>query len=191
MRMTFDMEKVPGGDVARWGAECRMKALEGLESQDWRAVYDWTKSWIGWGGGAWSTDVWLLYSVSALLQNQPKSAVHSLDLGLRVWLEGPRDRAALTWCRGLIVWNEMKDPKTALLDLEASATTVPLWAAPAPQRTIEQCREAASVSRKRVPSVRPRPKFEGSPPDVAPAAEDREDGYEPTVWTEVRAFFMR
>lgn len=187
--MAFDIKKVPGGDVARWGSECRAKSLACLVAQDWRGVHDWTKSWVGWGGGAWSPDAWLLYAVSALLNNQPKNAVHSLDLGLRVWLEGPKDQAALTWCRGLVVWNEMKDPKTALLDLEAAAPTVPLWAAAAPQRAIEQCRQAAAASRKRVPSVQPRPKFAGSPPPVAPAAEYRADGCEPTVWTEISTFF--
>lgn len=45
--MTFDAAKVPGGDVGRWGAECRANALQGVGSQDWRGVYEWTKSWIG------------------------------------------------------------------------------------------------------------------------------------------------
>jgi hypothetical protein len=49
--MTFDLARVPGGDVAAWGAECRDKALSGVRDGDWCSIYDWTKSWIGWGGG--------------------------------------------------------------------------------------------------------------------------------------------
>lgn len=45
--MTFDPAKVPGGDVAKFGAECRAKALDGVTASDWRPIYDWTKSWIG------------------------------------------------------------------------------------------------------------------------------------------------
>jgi len=86
-----------------------------------------TKSWVGWGGGAWLTDSWLLYATSALLKNEPKNAIHSLDLGLRTCIEGPIDRAVLTWCRGILVWRLLMDPKTALVDLEAAADQVPDW----------------------------------------------------------------
>ena len=76
--MTFDPAKVPGGDVAHWGAQCRVKALAGLDAGNWRPVYDWTKSWIGWGGGAWLPDTWLLCAASALLKGQPRTAIHSI-----------------------------------------------------------------------------------------------------------------
>lgn len=191
--MTFDAAKVPGGDVRRWGEECRAKALRGVGNQDWREIYDWTRSWVGWGGGAWLPDTWLLYAASAILHKQPKSAVHSLDLGLRIWLAGPEDRAALTWCRGLLVWSELKDPKTALLDLESWLQDAPSWAAPSPRETLEMCRQAASISRKRVPSVGPRPAFEGPKPaqsTIAPEVGRREDGSEPAVWGEISSFFL-
>lgn len=71
------------------GRGVRAKSLAGVENSDWRPVYDWTKSWIGWGGGAWIPDSWILYAVSALLQGKTRIAVHSLDLGLGAWLEGP------------------------------------------------------------------------------------------------------
>ena len=51
--MTFDLAKVPGGDVAAWGAERRDKALSGVRDGDWRSIYDWTKSWTEWGDDAW------------------------------------------------------------------------------------------------------------------------------------------
>jgi hypothetical protein len=35
--MTFDASKVPGGDVAGWGANCRDKAFAGLKARDWRS----------------------------------------------------------------------------------------------------------------------------------------------------------
>ena len=47
--MAFDASKVPGGDVAVGGRDCREHAEEALSADDWRGVYDWTKSWIGWG----------------------------------------------------------------------------------------------------------------------------------------------
>jgi|SRR5262245_3306306 len=79
--MTFAAAKMPGGDVAAWGAECRAKALAGVEAGNWRPVYAWTKGWIGWGGGAWIPDTWLLYAVSALLRVSRK-------LLFAVWISG-------------------------------------------------------------------------------------------------------
>lgn len=191
--MTFDPATVPGGDVARWGAECRAKALAGVAAKDWRPVYDWTKSWIGWGGGAWIPDTWLLYAVSALLDGKPRNAVHSLDLGLRVWLSGETDRAALTCLRGQIVMDRLADPKTALLDLEESAASVPAWLQSGASERLERCRADAAKSRKRVPSVKPRPTFVGSAESmhvVAPAVGNRADGSEPEVWPAVAGYFQ-
>ena len=190
--MTFDPAKVPGGDVAAWGAECRDKALIGIRDGDWRSIYDWTKSWIGWGGGAWLPDIWMLYAVSALVQGKPRIAIHSLDLGLKTWLAGTVDRTALTWCRGIIVMDRLADPKTALLDLEDSVVDVPAWAEPLAERRLEHCRDAAAASRKRVPSVGPRPAYEGSEGSVhvvAPPAGERADGEQPEVWPAVQSFF--
>ena len=190
--MTFDPAKVPGSNVARWGEECRAKALAGVDAEDWRPVYDWTKSWIGWGGGAWIPDTWLLYAVSALLQGKPRIAVHSLDLGLGTWLAGQADRAALTWCRGAIVMDRLADPKTALLDLEDCHDLLPPWLSPRAAQRLEECRAEAPKSRKRVPSVRPRPSstgFDSTVDAVAPAVVERRDGEQPEVWTSVRKYF--
>ncbi len=66
--------------TADFGAETRRLALEACERNDWRGVYDWTKSWIFRGGGAWVVDAWLLYVVSGLLHGQPRISVRSVDL---------------------------------------------------------------------------------------------------------------
>ncbi|HSE46690.1 MAG TPA: hypothetical protein VLA89_15310 [Gemmatimonadales bacterium] len=190
--MTFDASKVPGGDVAQWGDECRERALAALAQADWRGVYEWTKSWVGWGGGAWLPDSWLLYATSALLKNEPKNAIHSLDLGLRTWIEGPIDRAVLTWCRGILVWRLLKDPKTALVDLEAAADQVPDWLEDDVASGIQTCQQNAAASRKRVPSAKPRPDF--SVPSTgrgfaAPPVGSHVDGTRPAVWDQVAANF--
>ncbi|GAA5195389.1 hypothetical protein GCM10023346_25200 [Arthrobacter gyeryongensis] len=190
--MGFDPAKVPGDDVAAWGAQCREKALAGLEAGDWKAVHDWTRSWVGWGGGAWIPDTWLLYAVSALGQGKPRIAVHSIDLGLKYWLPGPIDQAVLAWCRGVIVMDRLGDPKTALIDLEAAAPLLPVWLAPAAAERLARCREEAAKSRKRTPSVKPRPEFTGPDPvldSVAPPAAAHHDGDKPSVWETVATFF--
>lgn len=192
--MTFDPARVPGGDVAAWGAECREKALDGVRAGDWRSIYDWTKSWITSGGGAWLPDTWLLYAVSALIQGKPRIGIHSLDLGLRTWLAGPSDRAALTWCRGVIVMRELADPKTALLDLDDIAAFLPAWTSPFACPCIERCRDAAAASRKQVRAVGPRPDFEGSRTyehTVASKVDDRRDGERPEVWPTIEQFFLK
>jgi hypothetical protein len=190
--MTFDPDKVPGGDVRAWGADCRAKALAGLEARDWRSVYDWTKTWIGWGGGAWLPDCWMLYAASALLQGQPKNAVHSLDLGLGTWIEGPIDRTVLAWCRGQVVRRRLSDPKTALLDMEDAVLSLPGWLADGARAELLACREESVASRKRVPSVKPRPDFagpEGYRHVVAPPVIARNDGDMPDCWPLLRPFF--
>ncbi|WP_207009612.1 hypothetical protein [Nocardioides aromaticivorans] len=190
--MRFDPAQMPGEDVSRWGADCRAKALAALGASDWRGVHEWTKSWIGWGGGAWIPDTWLLYAASALLEGKPRNAVHGLDLGLRVWLAGASDRAALTWLRGLIVMDRLADPKTALIDLEESLELLPNWLRDESADRLERCRDEAARSRKRVPSVQPRPAFvgaEGSRHVVAPSVSDRVDGSEPEAWPVIRSYF--
>jgi hypothetical protein len=191
--MTFDPSKVPGGDVAKFGAECRAKALDGVTASDWRPIYDWTKSWIGWGGGAWLPDTWILYAVSALLQGKPRIGVHALDLGINTWIDGDRDRSVLTFCRGAIVLQVLVDPKCAEPDLEAAAATVPEWLVAGATERLTECRERTPKSRKRVPSVKPRP--DHAPPEwraetVAPAVVRRADGDEPEVRKDVCRFFL-
>jgi hypothetical protein len=186
--VTFRLELVPGGDVAAFGDRCRSEALAGLQAQDWRPVYDWSKSWIGWGGGAWLPNPWLLYAASALLKGEPRTAVHSFDLGLRVWLSGHADRAALTWLRGVVVADRLKDPKTALLDLRESRGQLPHWLIAGADERLAACEASAATSRKRVPSVKPRPEYApvaGTHDGVAPPVGERLDGQRPSVWEQV------
>jgi len=190
--VAFDPTMVPGGDVAKWGSDCRDRALEVLSEGDWRGVHDWTKSWVGWGGGAWLPDAWLLYATSALLKREPRNAVHALDRGLKTWIRGPIDRALLTWCRGILVWTALSDPKNALADLSDSSLQLPAWLELDVAALLERCLEDASASRKRVPSVRPRPELPhpASVPDfVAPAVGSRGDGARPEVWLAVAPYF--
>jgi hypothetical protein len=191
--VSFDSAKVPGGDVEAFGRECRINALDGVARVEWRPVYQWTKSWITMGGGAWLPDTWMLYAVSALLQRQPKSAVHSLDLGLRHWMSGQQDQAILAFCRGQVISLVMNDPKAAVADLEFGAERAPSWLRNAATDALGAARAATLNSRKRVPSVRPRP--DHSPQGqlhatVAPPVGDRMDGEEPAVWERVRQFFL-
>jgi len=191
--MAFDPSKVPDGDVSRWGADCRAKALAGVAAHEWRDVYGWTKSWIGWGGGAWVPDTWLLYAVSALLEGKPRNAVHSLDLGTRIWLGGAVDRASLTWLRGVIVMDRLNDPKTALVDLEAALSLLPSWLSTGGPERIDRCRDEAGRSRKRVATVQPRPEYVGAEQMahvVAPAVSNRIDGGEPEAWPVIASYFQ-
>lgn len=65
--------------------------------------------------------------MSALLHGKPRIGVHALDLGIKTWIDGDRDRSVLTFCRGAIVLEVLADPKCAEPDLEAAAATVPEW----------------------------------------------------------------
>lgn len=191
--MAFDLAKVPGGDVGKWGSECRDRAVGALAEGDWRGIYDWTKSWIGWGGGAWLPDTWLLYAVSALIHGQPRAAVNSFDLGLKTWLTGAVDRSAIVWCRGMLVWKQLDDPKTALADLETASELLPAWVGADPSDGVQLCRAAARASRKRVPTVQPRPDHVGPGGKlhvVAPPAKARDDGDRPDVWPTVTPYFV-
>lgn len=189
--VTFDLAEVPGGNIAAWGRECCAQALAGIELGDWRPVHDWTKSWVGWGGGAWLPDTWILHAVSGLLQRTPRLAVHGLDLGLRVWLTGAADRAALTWLRGVVVMDRLHDPKSALLDLRAGRELLPAWVSGSPDVRLAECGAAAEVSRKRVSSVKPRPGYVGPESmahGVAPPIDSRSDGDEPFIWKAVARY---
>lgn len=66
---------------------------------------------------------------------------------------------------------------------------LPNWLADQIPHVVEDCRAAASTSRKRVASVKPRPEFIG--PDrvrhvVAPVLGERRDGEQPNVWAPIR-----
>lgn len=178
--------------MASFGRECRQLAVDAVLENDWRRGHDWTKSWVAWGGGAWLPDAWLLYATSALLKGEPKNAIHSLDVRLRTWIEGPVDRAVLTWCRGVLVWRLLKDPKTALLDLEAASGQVPSWLATDVSLRLKACHQDAAASRKRVPSVKPRPDFAapaGGRDFVAPAVDGHVDGARPPFWDNIASNF--
>ncbi len=191
--MTFDPSSVPGGDVRAWGARCVEEALVGVAAQDWQAVHNWTKSWIGWGGGAWEPGPWLLYGVSGLLRSQPRIAVRGLDLGLKNWIDGPKDRAVLEFARGQIVRLVLKDPKTARADFEKSSHACPGWLRVELAEAMTACEGEALASRKRVASVEPRPDFERpahlAESTVAPSVTRRGDGDQPSIWEQVTMYF--
>ncbi|MEQ4209769.1 hypothetical protein [Actinopolymorpha sp. B9G3] len=88
--------------------------------------------------------------------------------------------------------NALQDPKSALLDLEPVAESLPPWLAHQNAELLGRCREAASRSRKRQPAVKPHPHFTGADSVrhvVAPAATDRRDGDPPAVWANIVAYF--
>jgi hypothetical protein len=88
--------------------------------------------------------------------------------------------------------DRLADPKTALLDLEACHHLLPQWLGPSATARLEMCLEVAPKSRKRVPSVKPRPLFTGFDhmlDAVAPAVVKRRDGEQPELWKQVSAYF--
>ena len=173
-------------DPAAFGAETRQLALNAYEAQDWHGIYEWTKSWITSGGGAWDIDAWLLYVVSALRQGQPRTAVRSVDLALGVWIEAPEDRAILHWVRAAVVHRSLKDPKTALADYAVAKQGTPSWLVRRLDEDVLRCASDARTSRKRKRSVDPAPQLE--PRDrsfVAPPSTRREPGAVPAVWPQL------
>lgn len=85
------------------------------------------------------------------------------DLGIRTWQTGSPDRAALTWLRGRVVKQRPNDPRTALLDLRVAHDHLPGWLSASAASRIVECEMAEGNSRKRVPSVKPRPSTSGQP----------------------------
>jgi hypothetical protein len=162
--------------------------VDALEKRDWYDAYASAKWWIGAGGGAWIVDPWLVYAASALLQGQVRSATHSIDLALRVWIPQPANRAILLWIRGDVIRRRLNDPKTALADLTAAADDAPEWLT---QRAVEDrdaCALEAPASRKRKPSVGPAPAYRGpgtTANTVARPVPTRPDGARPYVWDAV------
>lgn len=74
-----------------------------LQVGDWHEAYTWIKGWVGSGGGQHLPEAWLAYAATAVLQKQPKNAVHSLDIGLKHWVQDPIDREILLHARDSIV----------------------------------------------------------------------------------------
>ncbi len=145
-------------------------------------------------GGAYTPEAWLADVASALLQQQPKTAVHCCDTALHLWVERPGDRAVLRHVRGLVVARRRGDPRSALADLEP-AVDPPAWLRDEGRREVEQVRERAAVSRVRTARARPTPEYDPSyvaliassassprppAPDPLPA-----DGERPGLWDAV------
>jgi hypothetical protein len=170
-------------------AEFREEAIAALDAGDWYGSYQLAKGWISGGGGAWIVDPWLVYVASALLNGQPRTAVHSTDLALKHWIPEAEDRAILLWIRGDIVRRRLNDPKTALADLASAAESAPSWLAGQAAVDRRACEIAATSSRKRKPSVGPAPDYKG--PGTAAETVARPSphpvGARPAVWDAVIA----
>jgi hypothetical protein len=169
-------------------SECRAQALSALAQKDWYGAYQAAKTWISAGGGAFQLDPWLVYAASALIHRQPKNAVHSIDLALRHWIGDAAEQAVLRWVRGIIIWQPMNDPKSALADLEVAASGVPDWLADTAKADLARCAAAAVESRKRTPSVKPAPDYVGpgtAADTVARPHVPRRHGVQPPVWNAV------
>jgi hypothetical protein len=166
------------------------QAIAALNAGDWYDAYSTAKWWIGAGGGAWIVDPWLVYVASALVQGQPRSATHSTDLALRVWIPQPANRAILRWVRGDVIRRRLTDPKTALADLAAAAPAAPAWLMERAVADRDTCAIEARGSRKRKPSVGPAPDYRGPGTTGATVARQvsfRPDGSKPLVWDAVLA----
>jgi hypothetical protein len=165
----------------------RAKIRAGLSAGDWREVHDWTKGWVGQGGGAWLPEAWLAYAAGGILLGQPRTAVHSVDAGLSNWIVAEADRSILLWARGSLVMRRLADPKTALPDLTVAAEASPTWLAPVLAADTEACEAAAKTSRKRTPSVKPAPAYEArdfAHDKVAPSVRHT-PGDQPPLWDEL------
>ena len=89
--------------------------------------------------------------------------------------------------------DRLADPKTALIDLGDCDGSVPSWLRPLADSRLEDCRDAAPRSRKRTPSVKPRPPFIGFDQmlhAVAPPVGRRRDGEQPETWGRLETFFV-
>jgi len=168
--------------VADQADEYRRLITERLAERDWHGAYRWAKGWIGSGGGERLLDPWLTYVASSLIQGHPRSAVHSVDLALQLWIEPQPDRAILHWVRSRVIRFSLADPKTASSDLDVAAGAVPLWLRPQVETDIPACAEEAARSRKRKAVVGPTPEFTGTSADARPL-ESR-----PELWPVILPF---
>jgi len=120
-------------------------------------AYDCAQAWISLGG-ARTLGPWLI-SVAHMLQvGQPRNAVHAADLALKNWIGDDARRAVLRYVRGEVIRRHLRDPKTAQADLDAGERA-PVWLRADAQSAAALCREEATVSRKRKPSVAPVPDY--------------------------------
>lgn len=162
-----------------------MRIRAGIADGDWRPPYEWAKSWISSGGGACQLDPWLAYVASGLLKGEPRTATHAIDLALKNWIYGEADRAVLLWTRSRIVCQRLKDPKSALTDLEAAVESAPGWLADRAVEDVHACRAKAEASRKRTPSVKAAPTYTGTDTPVAEPTEAIPDGTMPELWPDI------
>ncbi len=146
--------------------EYRRLITERLAERDWHGAYRWAKGWIGSGGGERLLDPWLTYVASFLIHGHPRTAVHSVDLALRGWIEPQSDRATLYWVRSRVIRFSLADPKTARSDLDVAVGAAPPWLRPQLEVDIPACAEEAVRSRKRKAVVGPAPEFIGTSADA-------------------------
>ncbi|WP_406632986.1 hypothetical protein [Amycolatopsis sp. WGS_07] len=168
---------------SRWRAQC--VAL--LQDGDWHQLYKTAMSWRN-DGGAYLPEAWLMDVCSALLHRQPKTAVHSCDLALQMWVERPQDRAVLHFVRGLLIADHLGDPKTAVAGLELAASG-PNWLGGEDLARVRQ-----TTSRVRVPRAQPAPAYDQAYVDLisSSASSPRPpvpeplpaDGTQPGLWSE-------
>lgn len=181
----MDLEQQPVAEAA-----FRREAVAALDAGDWHGAYLWAKGWIGRGGGAQSTEPWLIYAASGVLHGQPRMAVRSIDLALRHWISASADRAILLSVRGHIVRTLLKDPGAALADLGRAASDAPDWLSAAVRSDYETCGVELASSRRRKPSVAEAPEYEGpgtAAETVATPQTPRLIGGKPPVWEAVMA----
>jgi hypothetical protein len=181
---------VPDAEIAAVGAECRTAAVTAMRERDWRGVYEWTKSWVSRGGGAWFPETWLIYATSGIFHGQPRSATHTCDMALQTWIADPADRAMLHWARGQVTRLRVRDPKSALADFAAAAIGAPDWLQPDLVDARQACESEAAVSRVRKPRVKPAPGLRTMDTSfVVPAVVPHTPGAQPELWSELRAIF--
>lgn len=164
----------------------RSQIRHGIAAGDWRAPYEWAKSWISSGGGARQLDPWLAYVASGLLKGEPRTATHALDLALKNWISAEEDRAILLWVRSRVIRGRLRDPKTALVDLEAAMDSGPGWLADVVAADLRACRAEAEASRKRKPAVKVAPTYSGTDTPVEPPTEHVPSGSMPELWSDIQ-----
>lgn len=180
------------GDPSGSGAQYRRLIRERLAEADWHGAHSWAKGWIGSGGGARLLDPWLAYVASALLRGHPRTAVRSVDLALKHWIEHEADRAVLHWVRSRVLRFSLNDPRAAAIDLTAANGAAPRWLRDDLAQDVAECADEAVTSRKRKASVDPAPPYVGpGSTDVALPTEELPPGSRPDLWSDVLPYLRR
>jgi hypothetical protein len=189
--MVRDVAQSQESDVPGLAQEYERESLSALAADDWHLAYEWAKGWASNAGGR-SVQPWLVHVASALMLRQPKTAVHACDMALQRWIELEKARGLIHFVRGQVVRLHMRDPKTALADLDEAARSVPSWLADEVTAAATACRIEAEKSRKRKPSVQSAPVFAGTngPWAPTPIALQRVDD-PPNVWSATMRIIKR